>query len=189
VDLENVVGMFVKTLPLRNRPTADKTFDSFLQEVKINSLKAFENQDYPFSQLIKKLPTGTGCSRNTLFDTAFVLQTKLILKEKRTFKLLSELQPSSPSSFSSYSSPYGYQLKTAKFDLTFEATEGSNGIFCSFIFCTKLFKKETIELMKERFLILIENILHNRHAKLQDLDFSIQVEKELGNVKPVVFDF
>ncbi|HLP46771.1 MAG TPA: condensation domain-containing protein [Candidatus Kapabacteria bacterium] len=186
VDLENVVGMFVKTLPLRNRPAAGKTFDSLLQEVKINTLKAFEKQDYPFSQLVKELSIDTGRSRNPLFDAAFVLQSKLIIKEKRTFKLLSELPPSS--SFS-HSSPYGYQIKTAKFDLTFEAIEGSNGIFCTFQYCSKLFKRETIQLMKERFLILVKNILNNRQAKIQDLEYMVLEEKEFSDIKELTFNF
>ena len=186
VDLENVVGMFVKTLPLRNRPADDKSFDSLLQEVKINTLKAFENQDYPFSRLVKKLAVGAGGNRNPLFDAAFVLQSKMILTEKRTFKLLSERSPSSPSS---PSSPYGYEIKTAKFDLTFEATEGSNGIFCAFQYCSKLFKRETIQLMKERFLILVENILHNRQDKIKDLDYTVAEEKEFVDVKEIEFNF
>ncbi|HLP45705.1 MAG TPA: amino acid adenylation domain-containing protein, partial [Candidatus Kapabacteria bacterium] len=77
VDIENVVGMFVKTLPLRNQPTGDKNFDTFLQEVKFNILKAFENQGYPFNHLVKKLDIGKNRNRNPLFDVAFILQTKM----------------------------------------------------------------------------------------------------------------
>ncbi|HLP59192.1 MAG TPA: amino acid adenylation domain-containing protein [Candidatus Deferrimicrobium sp.] len=177
VDLENVVGMFVKTLPLRNRPDAAKSFDSLLQEVRYNTLKAFENQDYPFSRLVKKLAAGNSRNRNPIFDAAFVLQSKMVLTEKRPIKLDFKV------------SSYGYEIKTAKFDLTFEASEGSDGIFCAFLYCSKLFNRETIELMKERFVVLVDNILSNRHAKLQDLDFTIPFEKELDNIKEVEFDF
>ncbi|MCX6584457.1 MAG: amino acid adenylation domain-containing protein [Candidatus Aminicenantes bacterium] len=177
VDLENVAGMFVKTLALRNRPAGDKDFDAFLQEVKFNTLKAFENQDYPFSQLVKKLNIGKNRNRNPLFDVAFVWQSKMIIVEKPAVKL--ELKAAS----------YGYEIKTAKFDLTFEASERSNGISCSFQYCSALFKRETIELMKERFIILVENILNNRRAKLQDLDYTIPIEKEIAKVKEIEFDF
>ncbi|HLP59503.1 MAG TPA: condensation domain-containing protein, partial [Candidatus Deferrimicrobium sp.] len=179
VDIENVVGMFVKTLPLRNQPTGDKNFDTFLQEVKFNILKAFENQGYPFSHLVKKLDIGKNRNRNPLFDVAFILQTKMdtVEAEKPGVKL--ELKAAS----------YGYEMKTAKFDLTFEASERSNGISCSFQYCTALFKKETIELLKERFIILVENILKNRQTKLHDLDYTIPIEKEIMKVKEVEFDF
>ncbi len=177
VDLESVVGMFVKTLALRNRPAGDKDFDTFLQEVKFNTLKAFENQDYPFSRLVKKLDIGNNRNRNPLFDVAFVLQSKMTAVEKLSLK--SEVKAAA----------YGYEIKTAKFDLTFEAVERRDGISCSFQYCSALFKRETIELLKERFLILVENILNNRQAKLQDLNYSIPIEKEIVKVKGIEFDF
>ncbi|MCP5104664.1 MAG: amino acid adenylation domain-containing protein, partial [bacterium] len=46
-DLQGVVGMFVNTLAMRNFPEGKKSFEDFLQEVKVNTLTAFENQDYP----------------------------------------------------------------------------------------------------------------------------------------------
>ncbi|MBY0220755.1 condensation domain-containing protein, partial [Paenibacillus illinoisensis] len=49
-DVEHVVGMFVNTLALRNRPRAEQTFTALLKEVKENALKAYENQDYPFEK-------------------------------------------------------------------------------------------------------------------------------------------
>ncbi|MCP4214847.1 MAG: hypothetical protein GY765_09330, partial [bacterium] len=42
-DLENIIGMFVNTLALRNTPAPGKSFADFLSEVKQNSLEAFEN--------------------------------------------------------------------------------------------------------------------------------------------------
>ncbi|MCP4149582.1 MAG: amino acid adenylation domain-containing protein, partial [bacterium] len=47
-DLENIIGMFVNTLPLRNFPKEEKTFKRFLQEVKGRTLDGFENQEYQF---------------------------------------------------------------------------------------------------------------------------------------------
>ncbi|MCK5057807.1 MAG: amino acid adenylation domain-containing protein, partial [Candidatus Aminicenantes bacterium] len=47
-DLQKVIGMFVNTLTLRSHPVAEKTFIDFLKEVKEKTLRAFENQDYPF---------------------------------------------------------------------------------------------------------------------------------------------
>ncbi|MDQ1350673.1 MAG: hypothetical protein QG657_975 [Acidobacteriota bacterium] len=176
-DLENVIGMFVKTLALRNRPAAHKTFEDLLREVKQNTLEAFDNQDYPFSLLVNKLNLRNNRSRNPLFDVAFVLQTITSMGDKGV--VVMEVK----------AAPYGLEMKTSKFDLTLEASERENGISCTFQYCSKLFKRETIELMKERFLILVENILNNRQAKLQYLDYTIPVEKELGKVKEIEFDF
>ncbi|WP_157243996.1 condensation domain-containing protein, partial [Paenibacillus elgii] len=73
-DLESIIGMFVNTLALRHYPAGEKTFQDYVQEVKETSLKAFENQDYPFEALVDKLDLKRDMSRHPLFDTMFVLQ-------------------------------------------------------------------------------------------------------------------
>ncbi|HLP60512.1 MAG TPA: SDR family NAD(P)-dependent oxidoreductase, partial [Candidatus Deferrimicrobium sp.] len=67
-DLEHILGMFVNTLVLRNSPHPGKTFRCFLQEVKQKTLAAFENQDYPFEELVEKVAKGRDTDRNPLFD-------------------------------------------------------------------------------------------------------------------------
>ena len=54
-DLEEIIGMFVNTLALRNWPHGEKTVREFLGEVKNLTLQAFENQDYQFENLVDKL--------------------------------------------------------------------------------------------------------------------------------------
>ncbi|MBW7477864.1 non-ribosomal peptide synthetase, partial [Paenibacillus oenotherae] len=54
-DLEKLIGMFVGTLALRTSPSGEKTFREYVEEVKEKTLEAFENQDYPFEELVEKL--------------------------------------------------------------------------------------------------------------------------------------
>ncbi|HLP47258.1 MAG TPA: condensation domain-containing protein, partial [Candidatus Kapabacteria bacterium] len=51
-DLEKIIGMFVNTLGLKNYPVGEKSFNGFLEEVKEKTLWAFENQDYPYEDLV-----------------------------------------------------------------------------------------------------------------------------------------
>lgn len=85
--------------------------------------------------------------------------------------------------------PLGYETTTSKFDITFGVFETFRGITCYFQYCSKLFKPETIELMKQRFLVLAENILKNSGANIEDLNYEIALEKELIKMKKVEFDF
>jgi len=73
-DLEGIIGIFVNTLALRNFPSSEKTFKDFLKEVKENSLKAYENQDYPFEDLVKNVVIDRDNSRNPIFDILFEIQ-------------------------------------------------------------------------------------------------------------------
>ncbi|MCP5047884.1 MAG: amino acid adenylation domain-containing protein, partial [bacterium] len=72
-DLEKVIGMFVNTLALRNYPVGRKTLKEFLEEVKKQTLNAFENQEYPFEELVEKLDIQRDVERNPLFDVMFSL--------------------------------------------------------------------------------------------------------------------
>ncbi|NIM18279.1 MAG: amino acid adenylation domain-containing protein, partial [Candidatus Aminicenantes bacterium] len=53
-DLENVIGLFLETLAIRSYPRGERYFNHFLEEIKNTTLTAYENQDYPFRELIKK---------------------------------------------------------------------------------------------------------------------------------------
>ncbi|MCP4156333.1 MAG: hypothetical protein GY757_51950, partial [bacterium] len=67
-DLENIIGMFVNTLAMRNYPEGKKTFREFLREVKESTLKAFENQEYQFEDLVEGISVKRDTGRNPVFD-------------------------------------------------------------------------------------------------------------------------
>lgn len=73
-DLQPLIGMFVNIIPLRSLPENQKTFIDYLAEVKETALSAFENQDYLFDELIRKLNVSRDAGRNPLFDASFALQ-------------------------------------------------------------------------------------------------------------------
>jgi acyl carrier protein len=78
-DLQQLIGMFVNTVAIRNYPKADKDFHSFLLEVKEQLLNAFENQDFPFEELVEALQVKRDMSRNPLFDVMFSYQNSNML--------------------------------------------------------------------------------------------------------------
>ncbi|MCP4152691.1 MAG: hypothetical protein GY757_33460, partial [bacterium] len=51
-DLQTIIGIFINTLALKNNPSGEKTVKEFLGEVGNNTLKALENQEYPFENLV-----------------------------------------------------------------------------------------------------------------------------------------
>ncbi len=178
VEFENIVGFFVKTLALRNYPAANKTFTSFLAEIKQCVLNGLENQLYPFDLLVEKLNANKNKNQPTPFNTSFVLQnTDTIAPEKTKGNIELKMLPQMKT-----------ENRTVMFDLQFEVFENQNGITCSFDYSTKLFKRETIELMSRRFVVLINTILNNMDTKIQDLDYSIEIEKKIAMVQDVEFD-
>ncbi|MCY9771193.1 condensation domain-containing protein, partial [Paenibacillus alvei] len=73
-DLSGMLGMFVNTLAIRSMPSADKTFRSYLEEMKQLALTAFEHAEYPFEELVEHVVRHRDVSRNPIFDAMFVLQ-------------------------------------------------------------------------------------------------------------------
>ncbi|MDY7994278.1 amino acid adenylation domain-containing protein, partial [Paenibacillus polymyxa] len=162
-DLEPMIGMFVGTLALRNYPTAEHTFRSYVEEVKVCALQAYEHQDYPFEELVEKLNVKRDMSRHPLFDTMFTLQTT----EEGELQL-------ADLSFR----PYGLEQTPAKFDLTLEAREEEAGIQFGLQYATALYERETVERMTRHFVRLAEAVAANPDAKLGELELITAEETE-----------
>ncbi|HWR62116.1 MAG TPA: amino acid adenylation domain-containing protein, partial [Clostridia bacterium] len=153
-NLENIIGMFVNTLAIRSYPEGRKKFREFLEEVKVKCLKAYENQDYQFEELVEKLDIRRDMSRNPLFDVMLVLQNT-----EMAAVALEGL------SFTSYES----RNMVSKFDLTINAVEGKARLGIGIEYCTKLFSRETIERLKAHLANILEDITVNTEKRLSEL--------------------
>ncbi len=162
-DLENIIGMFVNTLPMRNYPDREKTLREFIKEVKENALKAFENQDYQFEELVEKLNVPRDMSRNPLFDVMFELQNINIKRME-----LEEV------GFKAYESG----SRTAKFDLTITASESDGILNIDIEYCTRLFEKARIERMKVHLIKIIEQVSENIDKQIKDVEIISEYEKK-----------
>jgi hypothetical protein len=169
VDLENINGLFINTLPIRNHPAANKTFAEFLKEVKQNSLNAFENQGYPFAELIEKLDLNRDISRNPLYDVELIVQniniSQASLKMKGT-KVIS----------------LPYEARATQVDISLEAAEFHERIEFFLTYCTKLFKRETIDKFFEFLKKIISVVVENKEIKLEDITVPYHLEKAQLNI-------
>lgn len=174
-QLNNIIGVFVNTLPMRNFPSGDKSFLQFLAEVKENSLKAYENEDYPFEELINKLHIKRDASRNPIFDTVFVLQNDNV--EDMEIETLNFL-------------PYKLEDIPAKFDITLEAVEANESVTLKFEYCTKLFKKEAIERLGKDYLKILATVIQKPNINLKDISLQETfVKRDKAIKEEITFDF
>ncbi|NIM10482.1 MAG: amino acid adenylation domain-containing protein [Candidatus Aminicenantes bacterium] len=159
-DLENIIGMFVNMLSMRNQPGAEKRFTEFLQEVKKNAIDGFENQDYQFEELVEKLDIPRGTGRNPIFDVEFTLQNTAVMEMKYKVPGIQ---------IKSYDT---IEVQNTKFDLSLEAMEGPNGISMILNYSTALFKRSTAEKMVDHYIEILQQVLENREIKLKDIRLS-----------------
>lgn len=162
-DLENLIGMFVNTLAMRNYPEGTKTFRAFLEEVKRNALRAYENQDYQFDALVEKLDVKRDMSRNPLFDVMLILQNiKMKEAEVEGLNFL----------------PYAGENNTAKLDITIEALEIGEKLRLSIEYCTKLFHKGTIERMAGHLKKILVKVTGDIDTALCEIDILTKEEEQ-----------
>jgi bacitracin synthase 3 len=161
-DLQNVIGVFLNMLAMRNKPRGDKRFFDFLQEVKNNALEAYENQDYQFEELVTALGLQGDAARNPLFDTEF----SVIKMEPHT-------QPTQEARIPGLAvKPYADEHRFAKFDLHFQAAEVGRTIQMFVRYSTELFKKSTIKKIKEYYIEILQQVVGNMKIKLRDITVS-----------------
>ncbi|QOT00300.1 amino acid adenylation domain-containing protein [Brevibacterium sp. JNUCC-42] len=161
-DLEQMMGMFVNTLALRNYPQANKSFSQFVSEVKEHVLQAHEHQDYPLEELIEKLGLRRDLSRNPLFDTMFTLQNVDI-----DYNVMQDVQVSS----------YDYQYPISKFDLTLLCVEKDGQLRFEWEYSTKLFARETVERMSKHLIHLLEQVMEQPQLSIVAIELVTEAEK------------
>ncbi len=158
-----IVGMFVKTLALRNGPCAAKSFSAFVNEVKMSVLDAYDSMDYPFEMLVNKLLPQRDISRNPLFDTMFVYEI-VDLKPQDAGELKVE--------------KYEYTGNRSMFDMTHEILEMNGTLSINLQYNSAIFNRDSAE----RFSAYYENILcdialdHNK--RISDINILPQWERK-----------
>ncbi len=173
-ELEPVMGMFVNTLALRNFPSGEKSFPQFLKEVKGNSLRAFENQDYQFENLVENVSLVREPGRNPLFDTMFALQNTGTSFQEVPGPGAPELKVT----------PHSLPRKTSVFDLRMEAVEADEHLSIYFEYRTRLFKREAVQRFVTYFKNLLSNVRGGPRKGLGHLEIIPEEEK-----KQVLVDF
>jgi len=161
--IQEIIGMFVNTLPLRAFSAGEKRFDFFLEEVKEIAFLAFQNQDYHLEDLVEKVVINRDMSRNPLFDVMFGLQNidipKLVIPGLEI-------------------TPYNYDSQVAKFDLTLMAKEDGAGLNFYLGYASALFKEETIARFGQYYLNILDNVLADPSRRIGDIEFMAQAERE-----------
>ncbi len=164
VDVQNLIGMFVNTIVLRNKPVAEKSFTDFMLEVQQNFLEAFDHQDYQFERLVEKLKIERDSSRNPLYDVALVYQSMGFPKRNiNGLQLTAEELPA----------------PAAHADIMLEVVEEGDQFRLNWEYRSSLYREDTIERMCRHFVQLMGNILHDPNAKIGEYEIVTPTEEQM----------
>jgi len=159
-DMEQMIGLLMGALVMRNFPLPEKLFTDYLAEVKDHYLLDFEHQAYPFERLLEKLDWQEEAGHSPITDVSLLVQN---LADTRH----------------SPGEPAGPILKhtTTQLDLTLVARERGDDIAMALEYSTDLFKPETARRFSGHLVNLLQAVTGDPHISLAAIDITEDEEK------------
>ena len=156
VETEGLLGCFLNTVVIRCAFSKDLPFTDLLARAKTATLGALSHDRVPFELLVQKFARKRDPSRAPLVQALIVVEPPVTpLPEGWAFTHMD------------------VDTGTAKFDLQLELDDRPEGLIGRFIYNSDLFERETIALLKSRWLQLLDRIAAEPTQRLRDLTSSL----------------
>lgn len=161
-EIEDVYGCFINALAIRSQLDGDPLLSDAISQVRATCLDAFGNQDVPFERIVEELHPERNTGITPLFQAMFIFHVQDTRKvdELGSVKL----------------TPIDIHAQAAKFDLTLEITEVSNGARGFIEYSTDLFDQATIERLAKHYLVLLHGLVTSPDGRLSDLPLLLESE-------------
>ncbi|MBR6985458.1 MAG: amino acid adenylation domain-containing protein [Ruminococcus sp.] len=153
-DLAKIIGMFSNTVIFHEKINADTTLEAFVDIILKESLDIFDNQEYPLDKIAEISNIKREASRNYLFDMLFVLQNT---------------EKSSISFDGIDANVMRNNVMISKFDSLLNVSYDDEKYIFDFEFNTGLFKKSTINNLRNAFLNILELISAHPEYKISEV--------------------
>ncbi len=153
--LEDLAGFFVNTLVLRTDTGGDPTFRQLLDRVREADLAAYAHQDLPFEHLVELLNPPRSLARHPLFQVMLAVYHSGSEPE-RLLGLAA--------------APRDTGLRQAKFDLSFDLVETTEGIDGDLEYSLDLFDEPTARALTERLVRVMAAVVADPDRPLSRID-------------------
>ena len=174
VELQSQVGFYINMLPLRTTFSGKgESFEKLLARVKQTLLEAYEHQAYPFDSLVADLELERNTGRFPLFD--------VVIQYFRPGGIGAPgIDGESGSGMAGVSSSTAaLDIKSSKFDLTWNFTESPTAMSGIIIYNADLFQRESVIIMMEKFKLLARQIIAFPAGIPANFEINLRLEKEL----------
>jgi hypothetical protein len=160
-SLKNIVGLFVNTLILQYQVNTEETFIDFLQEVRTNTFKVLEYQDYPLELILGELKIKYPKISVFLNMVNIGNHEQTLSKDQKSY--------------------HSEEVQDTKFDILCYLDEYKNGIKVHCHYFRELFMPETIERIMLLFTRMLENISKHPGRKVKEYCVSKKKRKIFAN--------
>jgi amino acid adenylation domain-containing protein len=161
-ELENAIGFFINTLPLRTDVSGGSTFVELLERVREVCLDAYTHQDLPFERLVEEINPAREAGRNPIFSVLFnmadVAERSLNLAGCAT-------------------AAFSQDAPGAKFDLVLRAPEKSGGLNLEILYNADLFSAARMALFLEQWEAILAQAVAAPEKKLDRFSLLTETAK------------
>ncbi|MCM6773182.1 amino acid adenylation domain-containing protein [Nocardia sp. CDC159] len=163
--LADLVGFFVNTWVLRVDLSGNPSFEQVLAQVRGKALAAYDNQDAPFERLVELLNPDRSTAYHPLFQVMFAWQNNVV-PDIQVDGLRVGYEPTT--------------TRTAKFDLFFNLTPRPDraDVWCEIEYATDLFDRETITLIGQRLVSVLEQVVTRPRMRVGAVDVLVAGERQ-----------
>ncbi len=151
VETEPLIGLFVNMLAFRCQMTGEPSFREVLKRVRSTALEAYERSDVPFQEVVRALKPDPRSERSPIFQIMFGFNSDTVTGQIGVVQI--DTQPG-----------------TARFDLTLQLSESSDGVDGSFEYCTDLFEAASIERLSRQFVAVLDQIVQNPDRRISSIE-------------------
>ncbi|MBC7862844.1 MAG: LLM class flavin-dependent oxidoreductase [Bacteroidia bacterium] len=159
-DLENQMGVYINTLPLRIKLSENDTFLQLFSHIKETTLSAYKHQSYPFDELIDELNVKRDTSRSPLFD--YMLSLHNTSSADLSKLKLGDVE------ISEYKE---IEHRASKLDITFNFEENENGVKVWAEYNSDCFDKTAIERILKHLRTIATELVKKAETPLIETDF------------------
>ncbi|MBV9483693.1 MAG: amino acid adenylation domain-containing protein, partial [Acidobacteria bacterium] len=160
-EIENLIGLFASTLPLRARLAGNPTFVEILKQAKQQTLAAYAHQDAQFEKLVEELAPERSLSHSPLVQVYFILQNAPMQGLRFRGRELKHVPT---------------YTATSKGDLFCSLVERENSLGGVIEYKTELFDRTTIERLLAHYQVLLEAVVGKPSLRLSELPLLPQAE-------------
>ena len=171
VETENLLGCFLNTVMIRCAFAKDLPFADLLSRARASTLGALSHGGVPFELLVQKFTRKRDPSRAPLVQALIVVEPPLA--------------PLPPGWAFTY---LDVEAGTTKFDLQLGLDDRPEGLVGRFTYNTDLFEQRTIDILKSRWLKLLDLIADDPTQRIRDLTTAVWREPELERITPRLAD-
>ncbi|WP_051908347.1 condensation domain-containing protein [Candidatus Odyssella acanthamoebae] len=162
-NLEDVIGFFINTLPIRVNLASNKRFATLVEEVKVTMRGALMHQEVPLSHLITELKLSRDINRDPLFPVMFTMEN---------------FQPPSLDFNNLNVKMVGIEAGGIPCAISLEVHTYLEDFLGVFKYDANLFKKSTIHRMVGHWLELLKGISQNYDQAISQLPLLTALERK-----------